>query len=56
MRHWHRNLYQDCDTYDADEVGSNHPDRYDGEMFAHSAHDIWKLIKIIEESQNIDCK
>ncbi len=48
IRHWDRNMDPACYTYDK----SIHPDRYDGEIIAHSANDIWCLIDIIKKITN----
>lgn len=53
IRHYDRNMAAACIIMDetAKYDASIHPGRYDGEILAHSALDIWRLIDMIERAQ-----
>ena len=44
IRHWDRNMDPACNSDDEYE----HPDRYDGEVYAYAGNDIKDLLDIIE--------
>ncbi len=46
IRHWDRNMDPACNSDDEENHG------YDGDILAHSAKDIWRLINLIELQQN----
>jgi hypothetical protein len=45
IRHWDRNMDPVCDSYDEED----HPDRYDGDIFAHAGKDIWFLLDLLKK-------